>query len=112
VELCTGISLDMALEDWLFRYGVSVSVRANFRSVPYESSLYTMAYRYVFGIASYCQGKSYPSAAAMPHNLVSRSPLEKGKYICQNGLMVPHCLSTCASVASVCGSQNVMSMAR
>ena len=48
----------------------------------------------------------------MPHNLVSRSPLEEGKYICQDGLIVPHCLSTCASAASAWGSQKVMSMAR
>jgi hypothetical protein len=62
--------------------------------------------------SSYCQGKPYLSAAAMPHNIVSRSPLEEGKYLCQDALRVPHGLSTCASAASAWGSQKVMSMAR
>src|SRR3989442_15937103 len=26
----------------------------------------------------------------MPHNLVSRSPLKKGEYICHDSLIVPH----------------------
>ena len=51
-------------------------------------------------------------AAAMPHNIVSRSPLEEGKYLCQDALIVPHGLSTCTSAASAWGSQKVMSMAR
>ena len=38
--------------------------------------------------------------------------LEEGKHLCQEGLIVPHCPSTCASAASACGSQKVMSMAR
>jgi hypothetical protein len=62
--------------------------------------------------SSYCQGKPYLSAAAMPHNIVSRSPLEEGKYLCQDALIVPHGLSTCTSAASAWGSQKVMSMAR
>ncbi len=45
-------------------------------------------------------------------NIVSRSPLEEGKYICQDGLIVPHCLSTCASAVSAWGSQKVISIAR
>jgi len=60
----------------------------------------------------YCQGKPYLSAAAMPHHIVSRSPLEEGKSLSQEALIVPHGLSTCASAASAWGSQKVMSMAR
>ena len=71
-----------------------------------------MAYRHVFGIVVVLSREPYPSAAAMPHNIVSRSPLEEGKYICQDGLIVPHCLSTCASAVSAWGSQKVISIAR
>ena len=38
--------------------------------------------------------------------------LEEGKRHCQNSVIVPYRGSTCASAASVWGSQNVMSMAR
>jgi hypothetical protein len=38
--------------------------------------------------------------------------LEEGQYISQDGLIVPHFLSTCASAASTWGSQKVMSIAR
>ena len=63
-------------------------------------------------LSPYCQGKPSPSAAAMPHNFVSRSPLKEGKYICQDGLIVPHCLSICTSAASVWGSHKVISIVR
>ena len=38
-------------------------------------------------------------------------PLEEGKDLCQNGIVVHHRPSTCASAASVSGSQKVISMA-
>jgi hypothetical protein len=38
--------------------------------------------------------------------------LEKGKPLYQDHLIVSHCPSTCASAASVCGSQKVISMVR
>src|SRR6516165_7059606 len=34
------------------------------------------------------------------YNIISLSPLEERKYICQDGLIVPHCLSTCAIAVS------------
>jgi hypothetical protein len=50
--------------------------------------------------SSYCQGKPYLSAAAMPHNIVSRSPLEEGKHRSQDSIVVHHRPSTCPSAAS------------
>src|SRR5713101_2166321 len=38
--------------------------------------------------------------------------LEEDKCRCQDGIIVPHCFSTCASAASVCGNQKVISIPR
>jgi hypothetical protein len=45
-------------------------------------------------------------------SLLARPLLEKGEHLCQESLIVSHCLSTCASIASVCGSQKVIFMVR
>ena len=48
----------------------------------------------------------------MAYNLMARSPLEEGEYLYHDGLIIPHCFSTCANVASAWGSQKVMAISR
>ena len=60
-----------------------------------------MVYRYVFGIVVVLSREA----------LFPGLPLAKGKHFASMAID-PYCLSTCASAASVCGSQNVISMSR
>ena len=54
-----------------------------------------------------------PGAYVMPPTILFAGlPLEEGKNLCQDGIIVHYRPSTCASATSTSGSQNVISMAR
>ena len=84
----------------------------HFLPILHESSLHSIAYRHTSSIVGtfFTVGAFSRRLCDAPTQWLAGLSLEEGKSLCQDGLIVPHCLSTCASVTSAWGSQKVMSI--
>ena len=83
--------------------------------IPHESDLHSRAYEHTPDMVGICStGALFPGRSGdAPLTTMARGLLlEGGTRRCQNRIRVHYCPSTCASAASVWGSQKVMSMAR
>jgi hypothetical protein len=89
-------------------------MHVDFHPMPHESSSYSMGYyTHICIVERGSAGNAFAGASVMPSTtLVAGLRVEQCKHLGHDGVVVHHRLSTCASAASVCGNQKVISIPR